>query len=43
MAKASFNGEIWLACSEDGSLLEEDDKVEIVGINGIKLIVKKLV
>lgn len=43
MAKASFNGETWLACSEDGSLLEEDDKVEIVGINGIKLIVKKLV
>ena len=37
-----INGESWMAKSEDGSAIDEDADVEVVGIEGVKLIVKKI-
>lgn len=40
--KAKLNGEIWSARSEDGSYIQMDETVEIVAVEGVKLIVKKI-
>lgn len=39
--EVKLNGEIWMAKSENGERIEEDTAVEIVAVNGVKLIVKK--
>lgn len=36
-----FNGEKWLARSSDGTIIEEDEMVEIISVEGVKLFVKK--
>lgn len=40
--KAKLDGEVWLARSEDGSYIQMDETVEVVAVEGVKLIVKKL-
>jgi membrane protein implicated in regulation of membrane protease activity len=40
--KAKLNGEMWIARSEDGSYIQADETVEIVAVEGVKLIVKKI-
>ena len=40
--KAKLNGEIWTARSYDGSYIQIDETVEIMAVEGVKLIVKKV-
>lgn len=40
--KAKLNGEIWTARSYDGSYIQIDETVEIMEVEGVKLIVKKV-
>lgn len=39
--EANLNGEIWMAKSFDGAYLKKDEIVEIVSVEGIKLVVKR--
>ncbi|MDE7431146.1 MAG: NfeD family protein [Lachnospiraceae bacterium] len=39
--KARLNGEVWTACSVGNVPIEEGELVEITGVEGVKLIVKK--
>ena len=36
-----LDGDRWIAVPEDGGSLEVDDRVEVTGVDGVKLIVKK--
>ena len=36
------SGQIWSAKSADGSSIESDERVEILGVQGVKLVVKKI-
>ncbi len=40
--QVKVNGELWSALSVDDSIIEENSTVEIVGIDGVKLKVKKV-
>lgn len=40
--KAELDGEIWIARSQDGSYIQIDETVEIMAVEGVKLIVKKV-
>ena len=40
--QVKVNGELWSALSVDDSIIEENSNVEIVGIDGVKLKVKKV-
>ena len=40
--EASLDGETWMACSEDGTSMKEGEKAEVVRVEGVKLILKKL-
>ena len=37
-----INSEIWSAKTEDGSFLEKDNEIEVVKVEGVKAIVKKI-
>ena len=40
--QVKVNGELWSAISSDDSVIEENSNVEITGIEGVKLKVKKI-
>lgn len=40
--KAELDGEVWIARSQDGSYIQIDETVEIMAVEGVKLIVKKV-
>ena len=40
--QVKINGQIWSALSEDGEPIEVGVKVQVVAVEGVKLIVKKL-
>ena len=40
--KAKLDGEIWIARSQDGSYIQIDETVEIMAVEGVKLIVRKV-
>ena len=39
--EAKVAGSVWTVCSEDGSVLEENERVTVEKIEGVKLIVKR--
>lgn len=39
--EAKLNGEIWMARSQNGEQIKEGETVEIVAVEGVKLIVKR--
>ena len=40
--QVKVNGELWSAISDDDNIIEENSTVEILGIDGVKLRVKKM-
>ncbi len=40
--QVKINGELWSAISNDNNIIPENSTVEVTGINGVKLIVKKV-
>lgn len=42
IGEAVLEGETWMACSADGMTVEAGDKAEVVKVEGVKLLVKKI-
>lgn len=42
IGEALLEGETWMACSADGMTVEAGDKAEVVKVEGVKLLVKKI-
>ena len=40
--EVKVDGKYWMAVSKDNELIEVDEKVDILAVEGVKLIVKKL-
>lgn len=42
VGQVKVNGEIWSAKTEDNSVIEKDTEIEVLKIDGVKLVVKKI-